>query len=117
MNPRVSALGHTSMNGGPAALQDSRLMAGHQWSGAVPMSSSPLQFAPTSMHIGMPASNLIGQPTLPYPNQNTHQVHPNQQLQMHTPAHAAEREQYEMRIRQLHDQLREQQLRLQIQEQ
>ena len=83
MNPRVSALAHTSMSGGPVALQDSRYVPGHQFNGAVPMSSpSPLQFAPTSMHMGLP-SNLIGQPTLSYPTQNTHQVHPGQQLQMH----------------------------------
>ena len=100
MNPRVSALPHTSLNTGAATIQDSRLLPGHQLNGAVPMSNpSPLQFAPTTMHMGLPASNLMGQPALSYPAQGTHQVHPGQQLQMHTPVHAAEFEQYEMRIR------------------
>lgn len=76
MNPRVSALPHTSMNSGAAALDSHRLMQGQQMNSAVPMSTSPLQFAPTTMHMGLPTNNLMGQPTLPYPNQNVHQLHP-----------------------------------------
>lgn len=68
---------------------------------------SPLAFAPPAMHMGLPANNMMGQPALSYPAHNPHQMHPGQQLPMQMPAHAAEFEQYELRIRQLQNQLRE----------
>lgn len=78
MNPRVSSLPHSSMGAGPTTLQDShRLMQGHQFNGGVPMSTpSPLQFAPTAMHMGLPANNLLGPAALSYPTQNPHHLHP-----------------------------------------
>ena len=69
------------------------------------------------MHMGLPATNMVPQHTLAYPVQGTHQMNPGQPLPMQMTGRPAEFEQYELRIRELQNQLREQQLQFQLQEQ